>query len=87
MSDAVSLPPIDWVLLGPFLWLTAGAVAVTLMAVGPRAWRHYTGYLALIALVPPAIAPLRLWSAHRGHRPRARQRVAVDWTPAPSPTR
>ncbi|HZI94959.1 MAG TPA: NADH-quinone oxidoreductase subunit N [Patescibacteria group bacterium] len=61
MQNAVVIPPIDWSLLGPLVWLLAGAVAVTLLAVGPRPWRHYTGYAALLALAGPAVATLRLW--------------------------
>src|SRR5678815_5103593 len=61
MQNAVAIPPIDWSMLGPLVWLLAGAVAVTLLAVGPRPWRHYTGYAALLALAGPAVATLRLW--------------------------
>jgi NADH-quinone oxidoreductase subunit N len=62
MTGSVTLPPIDWTLLGPFLWLALGAIAVTLTAVGPKVWRHYTGYVALAALVAPALATLSLWN-------------------------
>ncbi|HEY3176792.1 MAG TPA: NADH-quinone oxidoreductase subunit N [Candidatus Polarisedimenticolia bacterium] len=66
MTGTLQIPPIDWALLGPFIQLTAGAIVVTLMAVGPKAWRRYTGYVALLALVPPAVATLGLWGGASG---------------------
>ena len=59
----MTMPPIDWSLLSPFLWMTAGAIAVTLLSVGPRTVRHLTGYVALLALAPPAAAAVGLWSS------------------------
>jgi NADH-quinone oxidoreductase subunit N len=63
MDPIAAMAPlaIDWSLLGPYLWLTAGAILVTLMAVGPKGLRHYTGYVALLALVPSTLATLSLW--------------------------
>ena len=66
MTPTIVIPPIDWALLAPFLWLTAGAMVVTLIAVGPRAWRRHTGWVALAALVPPAWATSLLWSLPDG---------------------
>ena len=54
MPEMITIPPIPWRLLSPFLSLTLGALAVTLMAVGPLSWRRHTGWAALLALIPPA---------------------------------
>ena len=66
MTPALAIPPIDWALLSPFLLLTAGAMIVTLIAVGPRSWRRHTGWVAMAALVAPAWATVQLWSAPVG---------------------
>ncbi|MGH9870779.1 MAG: NADH-quinone oxidoreductase subunit N [Candidatus Polarisedimenticolia bacterium] len=54
MPETIVIPPIPWRLLSPFLSLSLGALAVTLMAVGPLSWRRHTGWAALLALIPPA---------------------------------
>jgi NADH-quinone oxidoreductase subunit N len=54
MPETIAIPPIPWRLLAPFLSLSVGALAITLMAVGPPSWRRHTGWAALLALVPPA---------------------------------
>jgi len=65
MNGTLEIPPIDWGLLSPFLWMTLGAIAVTLLAVGPPAARRFTGYAALLALIPPLAATLSLWGSGR----------------------
>ncbi len=63
---AFALPDIEWGLAAPWLGVTLGALVVTLMAVGPRELRRYTGYVALAALIQPAMTTLNLaWQAER----------------------
>ncbi len=65
MPETITIPPIEWRLLAPFLSLSIGALAVTLMAVGPMSWRRHTGWAALVALLPPAWFTARLAMASR----------------------
>ncbi len=66
MIEMVNLPEIDWMVLGPYLWLTGGALLVTLISVGPRMVRGYAAPLALLALIPPAIGLVSLWDVPAG---------------------
>jgi len=61
MTPALALPPIDWVLLAPFVLMAAGAVLVTLLSVGPKSARAAVAPVSLAALFPPAWAAIRLW--------------------------
>jgi len=61
MMPTITMPPIEWNLIAPFVLLACGGILVTLMAVGPAFVRRLTGYVALAVLVPPAIAAVRLW--------------------------
>ena len=58
----IGIPEIDWAVLGPYIWLTAGAIAATLVAVGPRGLRRLAGPVALVFLLPAALGLTRLWS-------------------------
>ncbi|HET9481086.1 MAG TPA: NADH-quinone oxidoreductase subunit N [Candidatus Polarisedimenticolia bacterium] len=64
--SAIPIPPIDWALLAPMLWLAGGGIVVTLLAVGPRSVRPHTGYVALASLALPAMAAMRLWDLPPG---------------------
>lgn len=61
MSTTIPFPSVDWGLLAPVILLCAGALIVTIIGIGPRGLRRHAGAAALLSLVAPAIAVLRLW--------------------------